>query len=79
MLPSAAVAQITIRQGTPSEDANVLRVESWQTTSLAAALVLVIVVAIVALRRWVRGGPEHPASALALLAGCSGCSTVRSG
>ena len=63
MLPSAAVAQITIRQATPSEDANVLRVESWQTTSLAAALVLVIVVAVVALRRWVRAGPEHRASA----------------
>ena len=64
MLPSAAVAQITIRQGTPSEDANVFRVESWQTTSLAAALVLVIVVAVVALRRWVRGGSEElPAGA----------------
>ncbi len=63
MLPSAAVAQITIRQGTPSEDANVLRVESWQTTSLAAALVLVIVVAVMVLRRWVRGGPEQSASA----------------
>ena len=63
MLPSAAVAQITIRQATPSEDANVLRVESWQTNVLAAALVLVIVVAVVALRRWVRGAPEHPVSA----------------